>query len=273
MAKRTRYMRSQIDAYREQVNDQRRHLFWIIPLGFGVLFIALNASGWLVIAVPAFIIGALVYRKPITIVKEYDEAATSWNALLERSNPSTVLDVYFPLQENEKVFYSEPSVRFEERRTGQVIDTQSRTKNAIGGAALGGLLFGPAGAIVGGSMARRQTTGTATDVFDVVPVDNGSLAVTSSRVVFLGTRDTIDVPASKVMRFSALEGTDLVNVEYAGRAPGESYTVNPALFTMSMVRRGNDKRFALPTPPPPLSTDVNDSIAFAHTTPERSLEA
>jgi hypothetical protein len=206
-------------------------------------------------------------------VKQYDAAHAAWTSLLERSSPNTVLDVHFPLQDNERVFYSEPSVRYEERRTGQVIDTQSRTKNAVGSAVVGGLLFGPAGMIVGGSMARRRTTGTATDVYNVVAVDHGSLAVTSDRVVFLGSRDTIDVAASKVMRFSAVEGTDRVNLEYAGRAPGESYTVNPALFNLSMVRRGKDRRFKIPLPPPPLAPDVNEPIALDGSDEQKALEA
>lgn len=257
------YSRIEVDNCRKQVGDQRRHLFWAVPLIVGILLITLHLSGWLIFAaIVAFVIGLTAHMAPGAVVKEYDVAETAWNALLERSHPNAILNVNFPLQEDEKVFYSEPAMRFEERRTGQVIDTQSKTKNAVGSAVLGGVIFGPAGAIVGASMARRRTTGTATDVYNVVPVDHGTLAITSTRAVFLGSRDTIEILASRIMRFSAIEATDRINLEYAGRAPGESYSVNPALFNLSMVRRARDKRFSLPMPPPPLSVEVNDSIAF-----------
>jgi hypothetical protein len=274
MASTGSYTGSEIDRLRNQLSDSRRHLFWAIPSLITVALISFHGGGgWIFLAIVTSFIGLRVYMSPGIKVKAYDSAHGAWNTLLERSHPNAILNVNFALQENERVYYSEQAMRFEERRTGQVIDTQSRTKNAVGSAVLGGVLFGPAGAIVGGSMARRRTTGTATDVYNVVPVDHGTLAITNNRAVFMGSRDTIEVLASRIMRYSAIEGSDRINVEYPGRAPGESYSVNPSLFNLCMVRRAKDGRFALPVPPPPLSIDVNDPIALDSSLPNRVLQA
>jgi hypothetical protein len=53
-----------------------------------------------------------------------------------------------------------------------------------------------------------------------------------------------------------------INVEYAGRKPGESYTVVPALFNLCMARRAHDSRFRIPIPPPPLAHDANAGIVL-----------
>jgi hypothetical protein len=223
----------------------------------------LHANGWLIFcALAGAIVGFNIFTNPGSILVKYDHARTAWDALLMRSDPGTTLTVEFTVRGSETVYYAEKGERYEERRTGQVIDTQSRTKNAVGSAVVGGLLFGPAGAIVGGSMARRQTTGTATDVYNVVPVDHGHIAITSERFVFMGARDTVELPIERVMRYSTVEGTNRINVEYSGRKPGESYAVDPALFQLCMARRARDGRFAIPLPPPPLSNDVNSSIVL-----------
>ena len=153
-------------------------------------------------------IGASIQQSPVLTVQRYDAAFANWARLLQRSHPNETLVVDFPLQDSERVFYSEPCQRYEERRPGQVINTQSRTKNAVGSAFVGAVVAGPAGAIVGSSMARRQTTGTATDVYAVVPVDDGVLTVTSLRVLFLGKRDTIELPSSRIIRIIEVERTD-----------------------------------------------------------------
>jgi hypothetical protein len=263
-----RYSLEQITRFKSQAVDQRRHLYYIIPILVTVILWAVHANGWLdFLAIAGAVVGAGVYSKPRSIVTKYTQANNAWNALLKRSDPKATIPVEFTLKPSEEVYYADLCKRYEERRTGQVIDTQSRTKNAVGSAVLGGVLFGPAGAIVGGSMARKQTTGTATDVYDVVPVDHGNIAITSARFVFMGARDTIEIPTERIMRYSAVEGSNRIAVEYSGRAPGESYEVNPSLFNLCMARRARDRRFSIPIPPPPLSTDVNQAIEIDDAVP------
>jgi len=270
----TAFTREEIEIERAKTTDARRHLIWTVPIFLTIIFIAFRApEPLLLIGILVSIVGCTIFVRPGQQVKKYDTAAASWSEILKRSHPNTILSVNFPLQHNESIFYSEPSERFEERRTGQVIDTQTRTRNAVRSAAVGGILFGSAGMIVGGGMARRHTTGTSTDVYNVVPVDHGSLAITSDRIVFLGSHQTVDIATSRVMRFSTVEGTDRVNFEYAGRTPGESYTVNPALFNLCMVRRGKDQRFQIPIPPPPLDLDANDPIALQSLRNQKELDA
>ncbi len=263
MAVTTRYTLAQVERFRALKADKRRHLYYAVPAVLLVGFVMLHANGWLIFcALAGAIVGFNIFTNPGSILVKYDHARTAWDALLMRSDPGTTLTVEFTVRGSETVYYAEKGERYEERRTGQVIDTQSRTKNAVGSAVVGGLLFGPAGAIVGGSMARRQTTGTATDVYNVVPVDHGHIAITSERFVFMGARDTVELPIERVMRYSTVEGTNRINVEYSGRKPGESYAVDPALFQLCMARRARDGRFAIPLPPPPLSNDVNSSIVL-----------
>jgi hypothetical protein len=251
-----RYSDAQIARWRMLAANPKRHLFWALPLAIWLLdFLPSLPEVLRTICGFAFlvmIIGIAVQQYPGHVLRTFDPVLAEWGALVAKSDPSTAIAVGFRLREGEVVHYSERGERCEERKTGQVINTQSRTKNAVGSAILGGVLFGPAGAIVGGSMARRQTTGTATDVYDVVPVDEGDVIVTNERFLFMGTRNTVDVRLADVMRFSAIQGSPRILVEYAGRAAGESYTVPPLLFAMCMARRARMDGFPTPPPPPPI---------------------
>jgi len=102
---------------------------------------------------------------------------------------------------------------------------------------------------VWGNVTRKQTTGTSTDIYDVTPVDKGDTIVTNHRFLFMGTRNTVDVPPENIMRFSSIQGTPRIVVEYPGRVAGESYTVPPLLFALCMSRRAKHPNFPIPEPP------------------------
>jgi len=254
----TRYSDDDVSRLRIRALDARRVVYWAIPVALAMLLYLLPVPND--VRIPALLVllcgagfGIAIYLRPQFALGHYDPALTAWLDLVKRSDPAIPIAVHFPLLPGEVVHYSEKGQRFEERRTGQLINTESRTKNAVGSAVVGGLLFGPAGAVVGGGMARRHTTGMATDVYDVVSVDDGAVAFTSDRSVFMGVRDTIEVPLGKILDLTSIEATNRIIVEYPARAPGESYSVNTDLFTMCMARRAKRPGFAVALPPPPVA--------------------
>ena len=251
-----RYTDEQIAKWARLQADPRRHLFWAIPLAVWLLaFIpALPESIRFVCGIAFFciFIGIYVLRRPGTILGKYKPTLLMWQKLVAQSDPALSMAVDFKLRDGETVHYHHSGERCEERKTGAVINTQTRTKNAVGSAVVGGLLFGPAGAIIGGGMARKQSTGTSTDIYDVTPVDTGDMIVTNHRFLFMGTRNTVDVPLENVMRFSSVTGTPRIVVEYPGRVAGESYTVPPLLFALCMSRRAKHPNFPIPEPPFPI---------------------
>jgi len=265
-----RFSDEQIRKLRKLAADKRRMLFWAIPLALlllSLLFFGEHTAtfgGWLfVLSVIGLAIGIAIYRRPQTLINRHDPILKTWDAMVMRSDPDALLLADFPLMQDEVIYYAERGQRFEERKTGEIVNTQTRTKNAVGSALIGGLLFGPAGAIVGGGMARKQTVGTSTDVYGVVAVDDGEIAVTSARFIFMGQRDTLEVPTEKIMRLTSIDGTDRLLVEYSGRKPGESYSVSPLLFALCMARRAEHKSFLIPDPPPPLSMSNAVKAALA----------
>ncbi|HTU80657.1 MAG TPA: hypothetical protein VMF61_00920 [Candidatus Acidoferrales bacterium] len=207
------------------------------------------------------------WSAPRQIRKAYLVAEQRWSYILKRSDPQAILATSLQLHPGEFVYYSEPGSRIEERQTGQVIQTQSRTKNAISSAIIGSIvaqpigavlgvrggIAGPVGAIVGGNMARRETTGTATTVYENVVVDNGEVVVTSRRFVFLGARNTVEVPTEEQLRALWPDENGRLEVQYPHRQPGEAYTVDGLLFRACLARRAPNGSYPMPEAPEPLA--------------------
>lgn len=94
----------------------------------------------------------------------------------------------------------------------------------------------------------------------LVRIDGGELVVTSERVIFLGYRNTIEIPLLSILRFTknvipgfgtGVYRTGLI-IEYPGRLTDECYALDFDFFALCMLRRGHFPQFTMPLPPAPL---------------------
>jgi len=247
-----------ITAFRIAQQGMMRTGWIVIAAGVVVFLIAVNqrngSVGFIGVlaAILAIIIGWSMFKHARKRIADLDASLAAWTYACQRSDPNATLTAPVALRPTETLVYVEGSYRFEERKTATV--GTSTPRGSIGRAVVGGLLFGPAGAIVGSQSARSTTSHT--DLYNVVPIDGGDLVITTERMLFLGEKHTTEVPLANVMRWTLVPGSDRVAAEYAGRVPGESYSVHPLLFNMAMARRGRDCRFTLPSPPDPLPSSM-----------------
>ncbi|HEY1976318.1 MAG TPA: hypothetical protein VGG89_07235 [Candidatus Baltobacteraceae bacterium] len=267
----------QVAQMRSEIAHDQRSKLWMFPAGISAIaFLVLvsnvffnDATGEGITMLFLFgggIAAMLAYRAggsdPQAVrntLQAYDTAQRRWEWILERCDPNTVLETPLRLKPRETVYYAEPGFRLEERWTHQDIDTKTTTPNGFGAAVVGDLVAGPAGAVIGASIASRKTTGTATNVFNSVPVDTGLVIVTSLRFVFIGSRNTVEVADDSLLQELEPGDDDLLEVHYAQRAPGEAYTVDGDLFYACMARRAN-LDYEMPDPPEPLAEDYRQAM-------------
>jgi len=216
-------------------------LLWFISLYIGTVtnFVAIE---WLLFG--AIILGVIIANNAFKQRRSYEDLVATWNTSVMRSDPATRIEPGFKLQENEVAYYSLTSQRYAERWVAQQI--QTTTGGGLVPAVVGGVLFGGAGAVAGAVIGKKSTTGTATNVYDVVVVDTGTLTVTNQRFLFLGARNTVIVSRADVLRASLPTDYFLV-LEYQGRPAGEMFSIGYWTFRMAMVRRANDAAFTLPS--------------------------
>lgn len=193
---------------------------------------------WLVVilGVEAFVDSTA--RAPLRSRKQYEDLRASWLENLNDSSPDATMEPTVPLQEGERVIYTDPSTRYIERHLG----TRSTP-------------------VAAANTVARATPGsppsTTEQIYGEVPVDEGELTITDRRVVFLGKRDTLEIPLAKIYRYSYLQWPDRLVLEYPGRPSGESYTIDMLFFQLCMYRRSPMSTFSMPKPPPPLPEDTD----------------
>jgi hypothetical protein len=254
----TRYSLDRIERLRSHTGNTRRLAIAGLAI-VGVLICAILSPmpERLALFIAAGLVLAIAVRefaRPSQIVAAYERTHAHWDRLIDLSDPQTRLMVGFRLRANEVAYYAEMSTRFGERRlaVSAVIPGSHVNPDAVHGARA---RFGPDGTVVY-SVRRGTRRGTMpAGAHRVVPVDSGRLAITSQRVVFAGERETVEISLDGAASYYGIEGTERVRIEYPGRAPGESYSVDPMLFNLAMVRRARDNRFVIPAPPPPLGPD------------------
>ena len=257
------------------------HLLWVVPIGVFIVsaivlttvadsitsgsntaaVVGLIAGTLLTISPIALIVGAIVAYNALKKRRQYEAQVAEWNGAVRYSDPSVVITPGFDMLPEEVAYYSMTSQRYAERWVSQQI--QTTTGGGLVPAIVGGVAFGAAGAVAGAVIGKKSTSGTATNVYDVVVVDTGVLTVTNRRYLFLGARNTVIVQKENLIRVSTPQPHYLV-LEYEGRPAGESFTVQRYAFRMSMVRRANDPKFSLPTWPGPIVADPPEGMTMPY---------
>ncbi len=259
-----RYSEDQLSSFYRHVasyaglpNDRRRHLYWTVPVAIALLAVLLRAEGLFWFGALSLVIGTFLYFAPDlrtenlrSKIRRYEAALASWHNLCDITNPKNPIAVAAPLRPSEIVYFCGSSERWVERLLGQTMAT--KTSGRMASAVVGGVVAGPMGAIVG-SAGSKRTTGRLTNVYGLANIDQGSLIITNQRMMFLGRRDTLEVPYEKIVRFSVANAVPQyrVTAEYPGREAGEQYSVDRQLFALHMKRRAH-LDFGVPEPPFPL---------------------
>jgi hypothetical protein len=173
-------------------------------------------------------------RSPLRHRKQYEHLRAYWVKLLEDSAPNAVMTPRAPLQDGESVIYADLSSRYLERHLGTRSTPVSRanTTSAKG-------------------LPASQAS-TTEEIYGEVSVDEGQLIITDRRVLFLGKRDTLEIPSTTIFRYSFLQSPDRLVFEYAGRPSGESFTIKKLFFQLCMYRRSKVPAGSVPMPPAPL---------------------
>lgn len=249
----------------DRIKKYENGIGWVLLVAMGIAF---GLFAFLVVKMPlitilAILAGVIVFgvlvlyasaaAKRSIAAEDKTRSVAQWSQALKYWDVNTPLpEPRFPLKSGEIIYYNFPTKRYKRMRVGQRIDTT--TKGGIGPALVGGVLAGATGAIVGAQAGKKTTTGTVTDVENVVEVDRGPLAITNQRIVFLGHESTLEVPATEVLDITLR--FDDIAIAYPGRAASERFSVDPLLFRACMVLRAGDKRFTLPEIPKDLPREA-----------------
>lgn len=249
-----RWTEAQVERFRDAEKTKHQQLVAVAVVSVLFLLAVLVAPhAYFSVLLCAFVLWAILWyglNAPRRNALIYNGVKAYWEDYLARSAPGVVMAASVPLRPGEIVHYVHPSQRYVERHVGQRISTVSRSKGTITRAIVGEIVAGPVGAIIGGATSSKVTTGTAQNIFNVVAVDAGELILTNERAVFLGERDTIEIPNGSIMRYTLAD--DRLVLEHGARESGEAYSVDPVLLRLCMVRRARRRDFTLPAPPMPL---------------------
>jgi hypothetical protein len=133
---------------------------------------------------------------------------------------------------------------------------------------LGGMLLGPVGALAGAAMSRSSTTTYGPAVTRAITVDDrGELVITSARVVFIGAKQTLEIPRSSILRiefaskpFEEADGVlraedspavGIIRFRRADEPPSEAFvSTDHVRLAASLIRAGVEVPMPeLPRPP------------------------
>ncbi len=129
-----------------------------------------------------------------------------------------------------------------------------KKKGVVGRAFVGNILFGPAGAIIGGVTAgsKNQSTTTQQKIVRTEPIDSGDILFTNKRVLFVG-KEIIEIPYAEILSVSYedvilehKERIPMMYIKYSSMLKGECYAVenngDTALYYQGLMRLiGRDK--------------------------------
>jgi len=153
------------------------------------------------------------------------------------------------LKEGEQAFYQVSVSRLADM---DYIETHSigkeKKKGVVTRALVGDIIFGPAGAIIGGASAgsKIQTTSTQLRVTRTEQIDSGTLVFTNNRVVFMGN-EIIALNFDDIISFDA-QNSYLLNIRYPNMHKNERYkfresnTNEAKIHYLGLMRKiGRDK--------------------------------
>ena len=143
------------------------------------------------------------------------------------------------------------------------------TRGGAKGAIVGGLLAGGPGAIAGFATSPKTTVShTPTKLIDRRQIDSGKLTITDRRVVFVGNNESVAIPLSEILEFTAVptkpsSGSEWMSGENIGNnkiqfkrvnAPSQEYFAvrNFVCFTWLLNKAGYSQIQIPPRPSSPV---------------------
>ena len=171
--------------------------------------------------------------------------------------------VPFPKRDGERtVFFGRATRVFPTgTRVETLGSTVTRTSGGASGAVVGGLLAGPVGAIAGYAASKKTSVTEPPRTYESKTYysDAGLLCVTSTRVIFIGDKDAIELPLEAVLHVSANKregyagsnfdlryrhgrhiGENTIRFKYMGAPSDEHFIVeNYVYFTLALSGAGS----------------------------------